>query len=332
MRMTYLIGTALAAASVAAGPVGAAILRPITELNGPVVLLSDLFDDAGAQASRPLGPGPDPGGSIVVEAPQLAAIAREFGVAWRPSSPGDRAVLERPGVPLSREALFAALRSALAGAGADGSDGVLELPGFTPPMVGLQTHPHLAVEQIDYDAGSARFTASVAVINSGTAVPLQLRLSGRLEPTEQVLVASHPLDAGVPLVPGDLHAARVRSDDVHGPVLRTAAQALGKAPRRALPEDQPLLLADFRKAVVVSRGTTVTITLDTPGVSLASTGEALENGAEGDRISVLNPTSHAVLLAQVTGPGTVRLEAGSLPIRQGSDTAPRGPLPPRLLP
>ena len=51
----------------------------------------------GPKPTRVLGPGPAPGGRIVVEAAQLAAIARQFGVDWRPASPADRAVLDRPG-------------------------------------------------------------------------------------------------------------------------------------------------------------------------------------------------------------------------------------------
>ncbi len=59
----------------------AASLRTMTTLHGPNVYLRDLFDDAGSNADRVLGPGPDPGGRIVVEAPQLNAIARQFNVA-----------------------------------------------------------------------------------------------------------------------------------------------------------------------------------------------------------------------------------------------------------
>ncbi len=49
-------------------PVRAATLRPMTTLSAPVVLLGDLFDDAGANAARVLGPAPRPGQRIVVEA------------------------------------------------------------------------------------------------------------------------------------------------------------------------------------------------------------------------------------------------------------------------
>ncbi len=56
----------------------AASVKPVTTLHAQVVRLSDLFADAGSDANRVLGPGPAPGGRIVVEAPQLVYIARRF--------------------------------------------------------------------------------------------------------------------------------------------------------------------------------------------------------------------------------------------------------------
>src|SRR5580658_114020 len=87
----------------------AAVLKTRTTLHGPEVYLRDLFEDAGANADRLLGPGPGPGGRIVVEARQLKAIARQYEVDWHPVSAADRAVLEWPGRPLKREEALAAV-------------------------------------------------------------------------------------------------------------------------------------------------------------------------------------------------------------------------------
>src|SRR5579864_5897239 len=107
-----------------------ATLRTTTTLHAAVVRLSDLFDEAGANADRVLGPGPGAGGRIVVEAAQLGAIARQFGVDWRPSSSADRAVLDRPGRPMRREDVLRAVKSALMAGGAS-ADCDIELAGFT---------------------------------------------------------------------------------------------------------------------------------------------------------------------------------------------------------
>src|ERR1700733_2892343 len=99
-----MVLTGLLVAGALAAEARSATLRSATMLHGPVVRLSDLFDDAGANADRVLGTAPGPGGSIVVEAAQLAAIARQFGVDWRPGSAAERAGLERAGGLLGRGA------------------------------------------------------------------------------------------------------------------------------------------------------------------------------------------------------------------------------------
>ena len=109
---------ALTALLMAALPAQAASLRAMATLQGPYVFLRDLFDDAGPNADRILGPGPGPGGRIIVGAAQLGAIARQFSVEWRPTSNADRAVLEWPGRPMRREDALDAVRTALIAAGA----------------------------------------------------------------------------------------------------------------------------------------------------------------------------------------------------------------------
>src|ERR1700710_595653 len=126
--LTFLIVTlALSAAH-------ASSLRTVTALHGPNVYLRDLFDDAGSNADRVLGPGPEPGQCIVLEAAQLNAIARQYSVAWRSVSRADRAELEWTGRPLRKEEAVEAVRIAVTAAGPS-DDISIELAGFTPPLV-----------------------------------------------------------------------------------------------------------------------------------------------------------------------------------------------------
>ena len=91
-KLTHKLASAIPVLMLCAGA-QAASLRPMTTLSSSVVRLSDLFEEAGPEAGRALGPGPLPGQRIVVEARQLAAIARQFHVDWQPASPADRIVL-----------------------------------------------------------------------------------------------------------------------------------------------------------------------------------------------------------------------------------------------
>ncbi|MBV8398495.1 MAG: flagellar basal body P-ring formation protein FlgA [Acetobacteraceae bacterium] len=298
--------------SVAAIPATAATLRPQTTLTGPVVRLSDLFDDAGPASQRVLGPGPVPGGRIVVEAAQLAAIARQFGVEWRPASPADRAVLDRPGRMLPREQVIDALRSALEAAGAPaGCD--IELPGFASPLVPAESTAQPVATQMDYDAASSRFTAILSVTGDGMA-PINMRLGGRALETLQLPVAAERLMAGTLLRASDIRVARIRASLVRSEVARLPADAIGRIVRHTVPAGQPLPLADLDAPPLVQKGAIVLIQLDSPGLTLTGQGQALEPGAIGQRIRVLNPSSRAVIEAEVIGPNRVRVEPDAIPL------------------
>ncbi len=307
-----LFACALLGAMTTALPATAANLRYMSTLNGPTVRLSDLFDDAGPNAGRVLGPGPAPGGRIVVEAPQLAAIARQFDVDWRPASPGDRTILERPGRVLSREEVVRALRQALHDAGAP-QDAELELSGFTPPTVPVDTTSKPSVEQLDYDAASGRFSARVGVAVDGEA-PVFAQLAGRLVAMMDVPVPVRRLMPGEAIGATDLRIAHVRMTEAGAAVVQTAAQAIGMSPRRQLAAGSPFTIADLQQAALVHRGDPVTVLLDGPGLAVTATGEAMETGGAGTRIRVLNPASRAVLEAEIVGADQVRVMPGAAPI------------------
>jgi flagella basal body P-ring formation protein FlgA len=299
-------------AALMALPCHAATLRPMTSLSGPTVRLSDLFDDAGPNAARVLGPGPALGGNIVVEAPQLAAIARQFGVNWRPASPADRAFLDRPGRPLTRDEAMAPVRAALIEAGASENCEV-EMPGFTPPQVPLKGSVRTIVTQLQYDAASGRFSAALS-LTGDFMEPVTMRLAGRVQETIEVPIATTRLPAGAVLRAGDIHMARIRAALARDDVAREPGQAIGMALRHSISAGQPLPVADLVRPSIVEKGSAVQMLLNSVGLTVAAQGQALEPGAMGERIRVLNPVSRAVLEAEVTGPGQVRVQPDSLPL------------------
>lgn len=294
-------------------PAGAATLRPFTTLERPVVRLSDLWD--GVAKDRDLGPAPAPGARIVVEAPQLAAIARQFGVDWEPASPGDQAVVERSGQPLSREAMLAAVRGALAAAGAP-ADADVEVPAFAAPLVPAGSVPEPSVSQLLYDAGTGRFTALVSVAADGMP-PVQSRVAGRIVPTQELPVPTRAIGTGEVVAPADLRVTRVRVGRLSGDAVRSAGQAIGFAPRRPLAVGQPILVADLERPVLVRKGASVRMALAMPGIALTAEGIAMGPAALGERVRVLNPSSKMLVEAEVTGAGEVHVVPGSAPIPAG---------------
>lgn len=301
----------LLALCLAASPAAAATLRPATSLSSPVVLLRDLFDDAGPQGARVLGPGPAPGARIVVEAAQLDAIARQFGVDWRAQSGADRAVLDQPGRLLPRETLLDALRPALARLGAP-EPFELELPGFEPPLIPAPARPRALVEQLDYHPGDERFAASLLIDGAGLP-PFRLRLSGALAELVEVAVPVRRIAAGAVIHPGDLTLALAPARALRGEVARAPEQAVGLSPRHAAPPGQPLPLAELSRPLAVAKGARVAMELRLPGLVAQAQGVAMEPGAIGERIPVMNPASRLIVDAEIIGHARVAVAQGSVP-------------------
>jgi flagellar basal body P-ring formation protein FlgA len=307
---------ALLVIGVCATDADAASLRTATMLHAPVIRLSDLFDDAGANAGRVLGTAPGPGGSIVVEAPQLAAIARQFGVDWRPGSAAERAVLQRAGRLLPREDVLRAAKAALIAAGAS-PECEIELPGFSPPMVPADARPQAVATELDYEAASGRFTAVLSVTGDGME-PTNLRLAGQVDDTIELPVAVARLAIGTVVRDDDVRLARVHVAMVHSEVLHVASDAIGLQLRHAIIAGQPFAVTDLMRPTMVQRGSNVQMQLQSPGLSLLAQGVAMDAGATGERIRVLNPSSRAIVEAEVMGPGRVRVTPDSAPISTAS--------------
>lgn len=295
-------------------PAWGATLRPFVSLTEPVVRLSDLFDHAGPDVA--LGPAPAPGGRIVVEATQLSAIARQFGVDWRPASPADRAVLDRPGRPLGRDDVMGPLRAALQQAGV-ARDADLELPALAGPMLPVGAPAQVEVAQLDVDGATGRFTGLLNVHSAGLPAAA-VRVSGRAVAMVEMPVPRRRMAAGDVVGITDLEWARMRAGQAQGAVVRDVKDALGLALRRSVQPGQPIPADALGRPVVVTKGMTLLLTLDSPGIQLTAQGVAVEPAGLGERVRVKNPLSSVVVEAEVTGPGRARVVPGSAPVRQAA--------------
>lgn len=311
LALAALLGTA-------AAPAAAEVtLRRHAVVHGGAVLLGDLFENAGPEADRRLGPAPAPGQRWMLEAPQLSLIARDHGLAWKPLSAEDRMVVERPGRPLAREAVAEALMAELALLGApEGLEP--ELTGFATPYLPEDApEPRLMVEAARLDAAARRFQAALIVVAEGMS-PIRMPLSGRLVATRPALVATRALATDSILGPGDVAVRRVALDRIPAGAAQDAGLLLGGRLRRAIPADRPLTQADVAPAVALRKDAPVLLVHEAPGLSLTAQARALEDAAAGAVTSVLNLATGTVVFAEVTGPGRARALGG------GQAPAPRG--------
>lgn len=305
MKITALLVSAFACAPIL--PAEAATLKPLSTLVGGTIHLSDLWD--GVTNDKALAPAPAPGARITVPAAQLAAIARDYGVDWRPNSSGDRVILDRPGRAITRDDVKPVIVAALPGAGI-AADAELEIGAIAADPVPADAKLDITTAQFDVDPTSGRFAILLNITASG--VPdTQIRLSGHVQEMTEVPVLRRRFLPGEIIGARDLGWAKIRANLARGEIIHTPAEAIGLATKRSVQPDQPIPVAELGRAMVVQKGETVILSLESAGLAVSARAIATEPGGVGDHIRVLNELAHATVEAEITAPGLARVVPGT---------------------
>ncbi|MFN8701832.1 MAG: flagellar basal body P-ring formation chaperone FlgA [Rhodospirillales bacterium] len=271
-------------------------------VEGDLVRLSDLFD--GVNSDRAVLRAPAPGRRVAVEIAQLMEIARVNNLAWRPQTRFDRVLVERMGRTLESADIVPVLRQALLAEGMRASDEI-DFGGRAPSVsLPIEAPADLEVRQLQFDRANGRFTATL--IAGGSHVGAQrLTLQGRVMTTARLPVLRRAIGAGETIRSADVEMVQVREDATRRDVIASADKLIGQVARQRLREREPVRETDVRAATLVARNANVTVLLQMGSLSLSVQGRAVEEGARGDTIRVLNTTSNRQIEGVVVGSDTV---------------------------
>lgn len=285
-----------------------ALLRGAVTVDDDVIRLGDLFDGAMASPEIAVARAPAPGESVVLDARWLAAVARAHNVAWRPTSRFDQSVVSRSSQLVGTEAIRAVLVGELAARGATG-DLDIQFDGQAPTLkLPVDVAPDIAVQQLNFDAQSGRFSATIVAAGNGI-VAVRAALTGRAFTLTEVPVPVRRLLPGEIIRDGDIEWVQVHADRVTAAIAVDPSQILGRAPRRPIRAGEPIRANDLQIATMLKRGTMVTMVLETPQVLITTQGRAMEDGAEGQLVNVMNTSSNRVVKATVVDATTVAVAA-----------------------
>ena len=171
----------------------------------------------------------------------------------------------------------------------------------------------LVVENLSYDTRSGRFVASL-VVAAGTPDEVRAEYSGRAIETVELPALNRLLKRGEIIGDGDIEWLEWPARRAPRDVITDLADLLGMAAKRSLRPGRPLRERDVQEPVVVAKGSFVSLVYRTSNMVLTAGGRALENGAMGSVIRVLNSKSKVVVEARVDGGNvlSVTLSATSL--------------------
>ena len=122
----------------------------------------------------------------------------------------------------------------------------------------------------------------------------------------RVVTPARDIARGEVLAESDLTFGTVSGTALMTGTITSIDAAKGMETRRVLRAGETMSASDLRRPVVVSKGQTVTMTFDAPGVTLTAMGRAMGEGGIGDTVIVQNPASFRMVNAVVIAPGTVR--------------------------
>jgi flagellar basal body P-ring formation protein FlgA len=122
----------------------------------------------------------------------------------------------------------------------------------------------------------------------------------------RIVVPAHDIARGDTIGENDLTYAMVDGAALMSGVPTRMDDVKGMEARRMLAAGRPFRGDDVRRPIVITKGQTVTMEFEAPGVQLTAMGRAMSEGGVGDTVTVQNPASYRMVSAVVTAPGTVR--------------------------
>ncbi len=285
---------------------GPVMLNESVSIDGSIILLGDLFGGLGDKARIAVAYAPKPGKRAFFDVNWLYRVAQRYQIAWKPLSLNQRVVVKRSSITIGADEIKDYILAALIEKGASGDIRVelnnrnlrLYVPGDS-----LAT---MAVEDISFNPASRRFTAFLIAPVDGPA-PTRTRVTGKIFRMLELPVLSHRLAKGEIIRKRDIKWVEIRARRIGRYAITDEADLIGKAAKRGLRMDTPIQLSEVGEPVLVTKGSLVLMTLNTPLMRLTSQGKAQQSGVDGETIRVLNTQSNKIIQAIVTGAGQVRV-------------------------
>jgi len=164
------------------------------------------------------------------------------------------------------------------------------------------------VSRMNVDPRTGRFDIAFELPGSTLSRRAGLRFTGTVTETVEAAMLTRSLRIGEVVKASDVTMGRRPKAELRGDGMGPD-QVIGMAAKTALRNGQALRTDDLIKPQIVQRNEAVTIYYEVPGIMLTVRGKAIEGGAMGDVVGVLNIQSNRTVQATVIGPGRVTIAA-----------------------
>ncbi|MDR3494655.1 MAG: flagellar basal body P-ring formation chaperone FlgA [Ancalomicrobiaceae bacterium] len=288
-------------------------LRAAVAVNSDVVTVGDFFEGAGTVGPTPIFRSPDLGQTGTVSAAKVIAAARAAGLY--DADPGSLV-----DVVVTHEARefgqddVAKLVADTAMKQFPLPDGSNLVVAFDQPIEPQRTDPHsdqpMRIASLSYWPATGRFDALV-MLDQGNGVE-RLRVRGTATEMVPTPTITHDIARGDVIAPDAVTLTKLPRHIVGSARPADPDQIIGQAARRPLRAGQSVGPADVMPPVLVTRGDTITLVYEVPGLVLTTRAQAMDSGIRGETVGVMNPQSKRIVHGIVVAAGKVQVSGGVL--------------------
>ena len=299
----------LAVGAVPAAAQGTPRLKPQATVASDLVRVGDLVENAGSASGTPIFRAPDLGETGTVPARAVVDAARAAGLIAIDTRGLSEVSVTHASRTIATDEIEQRIVALLTRRFPLGKPENLKLT-FDRELQGIEvaltSTAEPAASRINYDRSTRRFDVTFEVADS---MRTQWRYTGVAVETVEAAVLSRAVARGDLVRQSDIVVQRRPKAEFSAEPPAAAAEIVGLASRGNLRAGQVLRNTDLMKPEIVKKGEIVMLNYEVPGIVLTMRGQAVESGAQGDMVNVLNPNSKRTIQGIVTAPGRVSVTA-----------------------
>jgi len=159
------------------------------------------------------------------------------------------------------------------------------------------------IDAFTFDDRSGRFTGTL----TAAGAPETVRISGRANAVEAMPVLRSRVAPGELITADAVEWRQVPMGRYTSAYIDRLDDLVGQTPKRPLNMGQPIRSSDIGRLEQVAKNALITMVAQGPGLTITTTGRAIEGGSVGDVIQVMNLQSKKILQATVVGSNHVQV-------------------------
>lgn len=286
---------------------GASDLKQRIKVRDANVRLSDVFTDVDEDKDKDVFAAPMPGQSKNISTTELWRIAKVNGIQWAKPQVNKRIRITREGKPVNLKILTNLLSEEVKNQGV-GDDVQLSIFGVSKTLYlpVNSDESDIEIDSLTVSSNHNRYRAKL-LWPLGDGSYQEIECNGIIELVRLLPVLNRTLLPGEVITQRDISWVNMSIKKITSNTVQSEESIIGYTPKRALVANRILRNSDVEALKFVKKGSQVTITFISGPLRMNTIGKALQHGAMGDSVRILNMGSNKTIIAQVTGHGQVEI-------------------------